>query len=94
MASKVKKQYVIAKQGKYATVAGGLGSRPKVYPTAAAAQYDISSNNKLKGGIIQPYVDPDAPAETNNLPMASTSKSKTKAGTAKTATPKRAVSGK
>jgi hypothetical protein len=52
---KQKKQWVVAKLGKYATAGGGLGARPKVYDTAAAAKYDIDTNPKLRGGIVQPY---------------------------------------
>jgi hypothetical protein len=49
------KQWVVAKQGKFATVGGGLGIRPKIYDTAAAAQYDIQTNAKLRGGVVTPY---------------------------------------
>jgi hypothetical protein len=58
--TKVKKRWVIAKQGKFATVAGGLGTKPKVYNTMREAQYDVDSNPKFKGGIVQAYGGADA----------------------------------
>ena len=54
-ATKKAKQWVVSKQGKYATTGGGLGIRPKVYDTAAAAQYDVNNKPKLKGGVVMPY---------------------------------------
>jgi hypothetical protein len=51
----VPKQWVVSKQGKFATVGGGLGIRPKIYDTAGAAQYDIRTNPKLRGGVVVPY---------------------------------------
>ena len=50
-----KKQWVVTKQGKFATVGGGLGARPKVYDTAAAAQHDIGRYPILKGATVAPY---------------------------------------
>ena len=54
-ATKTKKQWVVTKADKFATVGGGLGSKPKVYTTVKAAQLDIDSIPKLKGGVVKPY---------------------------------------
>ena len=51
----VQKQWVVTKNGKYATVGGGLGIRPKIYDSAAAAQYAVQTNPKLRGGTVIPY---------------------------------------
>ena len=51
----VAKQWVVSKQGKFATVGGGLGIRPKIYDNAAAAQYAIQTNPRLRGGVVVPY---------------------------------------
>lgn len=95
------KKYVIAKGGKFATVAGGLGSRPKVFPTVRAAEYDIESNVKLKGGVVQVYVPENGPvaapgvnATTPATPATATT-SKAKVATVKQpARPKKASAGK
>jgi hypothetical protein len=95
------KKYVIAKGGRFATVAGGLGSRPKVYPSMTAAQYDIDTNVKLKGGIIQPYVAENGPVAAPGVsavapatPVTATT-TKAKVATAKQpARPKKASAGK
>jgi hypothetical protein len=87
------KQWVVVKQGKFATVNGGLGARPKVYPTAQAAQFDIDSKPMLKGGSVRPYVDPDkVAAAPTPTPMATTSKEKAKTG-ANPVKPKKAATG-
>jgi hypothetical protein len=65
---KQKKQWIVAKMGKYATVGGGLGVRPKVYDTAAAAKHDIDTNPKLRGGIVQPYTPRRRPGSTGPRP--------------------------
>lgn len=56
------KGYVVEKNGKFATAAGGLGGAAKVYKTRAEAQVDIDGNNKLKGGSIVPA---DGKVDTN-----------------------------
>jgi hypothetical protein len=84
-----KKKYVISKQGKFATVAGGLGALPKVYTSIESAKYDIASNPKLKGGLVQPYVDPDVPVEAA-APMATTTKPTTGADATATTSKKAA----
>ena len=59
---KRKRQWVVAKLGRFATVGGGLGARPKVYDTPAAAQYDIQTRPQLRGGTVQPYKPEDQAA--------------------------------
>jgi hypothetical protein len=48
------KGYVVEKNGKYATAAGGLGTKAHVYKTKAEAQAAIDGNNKLKGASVGP----------------------------------------
>jgi hypothetical protein len=54
-ATSTKKQFVVTKQGKYATATGNYGIRPKVYDSAAAAKYDIDTKPRLAGGVVMPY---------------------------------------
>lgn len=56
------KGYVIEKNGKYGTEAGGLGSKARVFKTRVEAQEIIDGNNKLKGATIRPA---DGQADTN-----------------------------
>jgi hypothetical protein len=56
------KGYVIEKNGRYATAAGGLGSKAHVHKTRAAAQAAIDGNSKLKGAVITAA---DGLADTN-----------------------------
>ena len=89
-----KKKYVVVKGDKFATVGGGLGARPKVYPTVKAAEHDIATNNKFKGASVRPYTGTDGTVPT----AAGATNANTKAAVAKTATktgtPKRAAAGK
>lgn len=77
------KGYVIEKNGKYATAAGGLGTKAHVYKTKAEAQSAIDGNNKLKGASVGPA---DGLPDTNVAAApGATGKSTKKAATGKAA---------
>jgi hypothetical protein len=73
-----KPQYVIKKNGKYGTEAGGLGSKPKLYSSQKAATADIASNAKLRDAEVVPY-----DVASGNGDAAGTKKARTKKAAAR-----------